>query len=691
MKTLLCLHNFCRCCIAKVFRDQLRQLTTNDAANYLLYCPECSHKMIIPDPPDGVLGNRAKEEEHVQWVLGRLEPNPFILNLLKAKELQQNAQLCERCFKDHTTIPASAWCRNCDRSFCKRCLKLHKDFSMHSEIVSLSDGDLPTIKELMPTRKCDTHKELVNTYCTRCRLCLCQSCWISHFTETGNCPPPLPMDKLAGLKKADGNVLLSGIKTSENDIKRRNEDILSRMSKVKKDYQVASDKIRSDLDRLIQIFTRKADELLSGLETAARDETEGLTDQLSQNGLWLNQMDFLALNVKTLLANATSTDLVSCFPKLDYCWESLQSSIDANMVNWKRLSVNYSGQYAKLLRNAEQMTVGQVEVGEATATNESMKTDKAAILVPDARILSDINTGVQCQLTASRNMETQTKIVSTSDASAQSGESIPRLIDAGRWSISGSSIDFVDGVVVGVDGHVFLCCRSLKQVREYTSEGLFLFACSLPCRPFDIAGLMEEIIAVVSSDDHMIVLLLRTPSDKDLLKVSKVVHTKKNYVSVCGFGNLFYACRRSGEIELINAEANVMISVSQPSAKADPRHRIVLGSTTHSVVFLDYVDQTLTLYGRSGKSYLIANARNRGGHQSTSHMFMDAHGVLFACNSAGIYTVGTEDSPSCVLWTFEDKKLKSAPRFCIGGNKLFLSYFANNRKEIRVFKVSYLS
>lgn len=693
MKTLPCLHNFCRCCIAQIFRKQLPEITTtnnNNNTTSLFSCPECFSKVLTPDPPDGFAENRAKEEERVQWVLDKLEPNSFILNLLKAKELQQDAQLCERCLKDNSNVSASAWCRDCDKCFCSRCLKLHQDFTLHSEIVCLADGDLPSLKELMPRQKCDAHKEPVNTYCTRCRLCLCQSCWMGHFTVTGNCPPPLPLDKLAGLKKADGNVLLSGIKITENDIKRRNDETLARMSKVKEEFQTAFEQVRADRDRLISIFNKKADELLFNLESAAKAESEKLASQLSQNGTWLNQIDFLALNVNTLMTNATSTDLVSCYPKLDSCWDSLQVCINAEVANWEKISVNYSGQFAKLLQNAEQMKIGHVQIEEEKSPGEPLKGDKSAIVSPDPDIHSERNAAIQCQLKDYKDAWTQTRVVRTSDICIQSGESTPKLIDADRWSVSGSSIDFIDGIAVSTEGSVFLCCRSLKQVREYSSEGLFLSSCSLPCRPFDITCLTEEVLAVVSSDDHMLITLLRTTSDKDPLKIYKVVHTKQNYVSACGSGSLFYACQRSGNVELINIEANVMIVVAQPTAKPDPRHRVVLGSTTHSVVFLDYIDQTLTLYGRSGKIYSTANARNRGGQQSTSHMCMDVHGTLFACNNVGIYTVATEDSPSSVLWTFEDKKLKCAPRMCIGGSKLFLTYFTNNRKEIRVFKISYL-
>ena len=693
MTTLPCLHNFCRCCVEHLFRKQLRQnpQITPGNHNSPFSCPDCSSKVFPPDTSDGIAENYAKGEERIQWVLDSLEPNTFILNLLKAKELQQNTQLCERCFKEHSPVSASAWCRECNKCFCSRCLKLHQDFTMHFEVVFLSDGDLPNLKDLMPRRKCDTHKEPVNTYCTQCRLCLCQSCWMDHYTVTSSCPPPLPLEKLAGLKKADANVMLSDLKTCENGIKRQYEGTLSRISKVKEEFKVASEQIRADRDRLIKIFTKKTDDLLISLESAAKAETEELVSQLSQNGTWLNQMEFLALNVNTLLTNATSIDLVSCYSKLDSCWDNLQAGINSEVVIRKKLSVNYSGQYAKLLQNAEQMTVGQMEINEETAHEKFLKVENATIVSPDAGIKGERTTATQCQLVNYKDAMSQTQTISKSNACIQSGESIPKLIDTGRWSVSGSSIDFVDGIAITDDDTIFLCCHSLRQVREYTSEGVFRYACSLPCRPFDIASLTDEVLAVVSSDDHMLVLLFRTNSYKEPLKLHKVVSTKQNYISVCGFGNRFYACQLSGNVDLINAEAHVMIVVAQPSTKPDPRHRITLGSTTHSVVFLDYADQTVTLYGRSGKVYSTSNARNHEGKQSTSHVYMDAHGTLFACSNIGIYTVATEDSPSCILWTFENKKIKCAPRMCISGNKLVFSYFTNNRKEIRVFKISYLS
>ena len=70
-------------------------------------------------------------------------------------------------------------------------LDQHKLLDEHS-VIELSQNGKEVVGKLIRTDKCKSHYKIEDSYSKRCNVCLCDTCYINHLKDSGNCPS-LPM------------------------------------------------------------------------------------------------------------------------------------------------------------------------------------------------------------------------------------------------------------------------------------------------------------------------------------------------------------------------------------------------------------------------------------------------------------------------------------------------------------------
>ncbi|KAM5170505.1 E3 ubiquitin/ISG15 ligase TRIM25-like [Mantella aurantiaca] len=133
--TLHCGHSFCRLCIDHMLDTQ------KDSGDY--FCPVCRKRF------------RSRPALHKN----------ITLHIIAQQYQEESGVFCTYCLD--SSVPAVKSCLQCDAYLCDKHLTAHNKAPEHV----LSD---PTTS--LQTRKCPTHKELIQYYCIKDRSCICESC-----------------------------------------------------------------------------------------------------------------------------------------------------------------------------------------------------------------------------------------------------------------------------------------------------------------------------------------------------------------------------------------------------------------------------------------------------------------------------------------------------------------------------------
>ena len=194
-KSFPCLHSFCQTCLKK---------EVNGETNGNGQCSQC-HEIVQLD---------------------QLTLSPILVSDLKRQQMESTEWKCDFCLDDGIESIATNWCKNCDKFFCDSCNHFHKKLpkKQHNS-TELSGNGKEEVRKAILADMCKSHNEMEDSYCERCNVCLCNTCYMSHQKDSGHCSShPLSVREEA-LKKQQfqGPTLLNKIQDFEKDLEERKE------------------------------------------------------------------------------------------------------------------------------------------------------------------------------------------------------------------------------------------------------------------------------------------------------------------------------------------------------------------------------------------------------------------------------------------------------------------------------------
>ena len=165
--TASCLHYYCK--------QYILELAVNTGTGKSFSCPECRCEATLPEGGINAL--------KTAFFVNRLKTTVCAMEQAHCKVEVK----CELCTLSKGN--AEAFCRQCARFICKKCIKLHKNLQVFltHEVVSLDDlkhGRANPIPVKEPsTKKCPVHEKSLKIYCYDCDSLICQHCTLKDHRD----------------------------------------------------------------------------------------------------------------------------------------------------------------------------------------------------------------------------------------------------------------------------------------------------------------------------------------------------------------------------------------------------------------------------------------------------------------------------------------------------------------------------
>ena len=257
-KVLPCLHYYCKKCILKL------ALRTQSGKSF--HCPECRCEATLPE---GGVDNLK---------------TAFFANRLKSKvtTLQRaHGKVEVKCEYCTASSNAEAFCRQCARFICKRCVQLHSEIQtfLSHEIVSLEDlkhgRAKPIAVEEPPVSKCETHEEPFKIYCYDCSCLICHYCILKdhmghnyEFTK-----------KAARGAKAKLLEDIQPLKNLKEELVKAGEKISLTSVTIEAQKEASINNLHTSFKELHNILERREQELVEDATTIAQQKLQKLSQQ----------------------------------------------------------------------------------------------------------------------------------------------------------------------------------------------------------------------------------------------------------------------------------------------------------------------------------------------------------------------------------------------------------------------------
>ena len=166
-KALPCLHYYCKQCILR--------LALRTGTGKPFSCPECRCEAILP-------------EGGVDELKTAFFVNSLIMTVSTMERAHGKVEVkCELCTL--TKGNAEAFCRQCARFICKKCMELHKNLQIFltHEVASLDDLKHGRVEPIPvkepPTKKCLVHEKSLKIYCYDCDSLICRDCTVKDHRD----------------------------------------------------------------------------------------------------------------------------------------------------------------------------------------------------------------------------------------------------------------------------------------------------------------------------------------------------------------------------------------------------------------------------------------------------------------------------------------------------------------------------
>ena len=275
-KSFPCLHSFCETCLNKEVKGE-----TNGNG----HCPNC--------------------DEIFQ--LDQLTPSPILVSDLKCQQIKSTKRKCDFCLDNEKKSSATNWCKDCDTFFCDSCYHFHQKLKKKQHNSTEISGKGEEVKKPTTADMCKSHNKIENSYCKRCNVCLCDTCYISHLKDSGHCSShPLSVREEALKKrKSHGPTLLREIHDLEKDLE--GKSIKSRIysEELERQCDLECKKLWQNYNNIIEGLKEKTQEICTELQQMSKEQIKKSQKFLQETERMLKKLEIWRLKLHYLLKKGT--------------------------------------------------------------------------------------------------------------------------------------------------------------------------------------------------------------------------------------------------------------------------------------------------------------------------------------------------------------------------------------------------
>ena len=324
-KSFPCLHSFCRTCLNK-------EMTGETSEN--VYCPQCNEI----------------------FQLDQLTPSPILVSDLKCQPMESTKRKCDFCLDNENKLIATNWCKDCDKFFCDSCYHFHQKLKKNQHNSTEISGKGEEVKKSTMADMCKSHNKIENSYCKRCNVCLCDTCYISHLKDSGHCSShPLSVREEALKKKnSQGLTLLCRIHDLERDLGVKSIKLQTCSEELERQCDLECKKLWQNYNNIIEGLKEKTQEMCSELQQMSKEQIIKLQKFPQETERMLKKLEIWRLKLHYLLKEGPKEkDIVL---GVELVARNLKSSspdfhqkIKEPLMEW-RLEMKYSDIWEKFLQ-----------------------------------------------------------------------------------------------------------------------------------------------------------------------------------------------------------------------------------------------------------------------------------------------------------------------------------------------------
>ena len=333
-KSFPCLHSFCETCLNKEVKRK---------TNGIGHCPKCDE-----------IGQ-----------LDKLNLSPILISYLKSQKLKTTEWKCDFCLEDQIESIATNWCENCEKFLCDSCDRSHKKFHKQHFVIELSGNGKEKVKKSIQIEKCKSHNKMEDSYCQRCNVCLCDTCYKNHLKDSGDCSSLLPISvkkEVKNKQKSQIPKLLVEIGDFEKDLEEKNIKSRNYCEELKKQCDLKCEEFWQNYDDTIDKMREKTHEMCEELRQITKDQVEKWQKFLRETEKMLKKFEIWRLNLHHLSKKGSKEKDVIL--GVDLVARNLESSlVELNQkikepLREMNLRVEYSDLWQKFLENLETEKIG---------------------------------------------------------------------------------------------------------------------------------------------------------------------------------------------------------------------------------------------------------------------------------------------------------------------------------------------
>ena len=229
-------------------------------------------------------------------------------------------------------------------------------------MIELSREGREEVKKSIRTEKCKSHNKMEDSYCQRCNVCLCETCYVNHLEDSGDCSSlPISVKKEA-LNKQESQIpkLLKEIGDFEKDQKERNIKSRIYSEELQKQCDLKCEEFWQNYEDAIDKMREKTLEMCDELRQMTEDQVKKWQKFLRETENMLKKLEIWRLNLHHLLKKGSKEkDIVLGVELMARNLESslLEQKIKEPFREWT-LRVEYSDLWQEFLENLETEKIG---------------------------------------------------------------------------------------------------------------------------------------------------------------------------------------------------------------------------------------------------------------------------------------------------------------------------------------------
>ena len=333
-KSFPCLHSFCETCL----NNEVKRKT-----NGIGHCPKCDE-----------IGQ-----------LDQLQLSPILISNLECQKIESTDWKCDFCLDDQIKSIATNWCENCEKFLCDSCDRSHKKFNKQHFVIELNKNGKEKVKKSIRIEKCKSHNKMEDSYCKRCNVCLCDTCYKNHLKDSGDCSSLLPISvKKEALNKQKSQIpkLLKEIGDFEKDQEERNIKSQIYCEELQKQCDLKCEEFWQNYDDAVDKMRVKTLEMCDELRQMTKDQVKKWQKFLRETENMLKKFEIWRLNLHHLSKKGLKEkDVVLGVELVARNLESSLAELNQKIKEPLRkmeLGVKYSDLWQKFLENLDTEKIG---------------------------------------------------------------------------------------------------------------------------------------------------------------------------------------------------------------------------------------------------------------------------------------------------------------------------------------------